>query len=512
MKDRPNIVIVVADAVRAQNLPIYGYDQPTTPRISQLAAEAVRFNNAISAGEQTLSSTTSLFTGMYPSTHRLCVTGDKLNPGLHTLAAALKRGGYVTHCINSNNPYVSPFTDLPRDFDEYVCSFPTLRRWIAELRGRRQAGNLARRDQARAERDEQEATAEQPEPPAEVGASEATWQGRLGNLLRWLMTRTTDAGAAKAFAAARRVLRQQPGNPPVFIYVHLMETHMLYLPPLGHWGLFLPDCAGRNPRRVNQNPLPLISGAVKMDALDFKIVEGLYNGALHYTDRLFGRFFDDLRAEGLLENTLLILTADHGENFGEHGLLGHGQCVYDTVVRVPLLIWGPMLERRQRGAAIDHVVQSIDLTVSCLDWAGTGNDPIREQLEGQALPLADDAPAPRRYAVSESTRAFERRHIPLLQELGLAQLGAVGVRSRTHKMIWNTTGQEEFYDLVRDPAETRNLAEDDTPERRKLRATLEPLIPKFQEAHAEQLRRLDEEAPMESDPQIEQRLRELGYL
>lgn len=512
MNDRPNIVIAVADAVRAQNLPLYGYDKPTTPRITELASQAVRFNHAITTGEQTLTSTTSFFTGTYPSTHQLCITGDRLTSELHTLAAAVKRAGYVTHCINCNNPYVSPFTDLPRGFDEYVCAFPALRRWVAELRGRRQGGNLARQEQAHAEREEERAASRQAVSVADLRTGGESWRGRLADLLRWAMTRVTDGGAARAFADARRILRRQRGGAPVFIYVHLMETHMLYLPPLGHWRLFLPDCRGRSPRRVNQDPLTLIAGAAQMDALDFKIVEGLYNGALHYTDQLFGRFFDGLRADGLLDNTILVLTADHGENFGEHGLLGHGQCVYDTVVRVPLLIWGPVVEHSLRGTVSDHLVQNIDLTVSCLDWAHVGDDPIRQQLEGQALPLGSAASALREHAVSESMRPFERRQVPVLRELRLLEQGALGVRSRTHKLIWNTTGQEEFYNLVHDPGETRNLVDKDAPEQRALRAVLDRLVPKFQKAHAEQLRRLHEEPATELDPQIEQRLRELGYL
>ena len=162
----------------------------------------------------------------------------------------------------------------------------------------------------------------------------------LAKRLRWSMTRVFDGGAKIAFAEARRALREA-GDKPVFVYVHLMETHMYYHPPPRHARLFLPVTRGRDPWAVNQNPITYLSGETPMDELDFAVVQGLYDGAIHYTDELFGQFYDWMSETGMLDKSHLVFTADHGECFGEHGLLGHGQCVYDTVVRVPLVLWGP---------------------------------------------------------------------------------------------------------------------------------------------------------------------------
>ena len=103
-----------------------------------------------------------------------------------------------------------------------------------------------------------------------------------------------------------------------------------------------------------------------MDDLDFQIVEGLYNGAIHYTDKLFAGFYEWMRDR--LPHTMLALTADHGESFGEHGLLGHGQCVYDTVTRVPLFLWRPGLV--PSGVELQPTIQTIDLMPTVLELAG----------------------------------------------------------------------------------------------------------------------------------------------
>ncbi len=512
VRDKPNIVIVVMDCVRAQNLPVYGYGKPTAPRISELAAEGVRFDNMITVGEQTLSSTASFFTGTYPSTHGLRISGEKLDPRFVTLAEALAQNGYTTHCINCNNPYVSPYTDLHRGFMEYICAFPATRRWIGRLRGSRQGGNLAQIGEASTPVEHGDVVRDELKSTATVRASYGTAHGALVDRLRWELTRFVDGGAAMAMRCARRILQNGDPGRPKFIYVHLMETHSRYLPPLGHRRLFLPDLEGRNLMRINHDPLPFLTGAAPMDKLDFDIVEALYNGAIHYTDAMFGKFYDWLRRKGKVDNTIVVLTADHGENFGEHGLFGHGQCVYDTVVRVPLLIWGPVVNSRMRGSAVSSVVQNIDLTASCLEWAGNRVESIQGQVESSPLPLAVGAAPGREYAISESVHVFERSQVRLLKEMDLFRRGALGARTKEHKLIVHTAGQEEFYDLTRDPGETDNIINCQMDAEVRLRSVLEPLIAGFRYSHDVALMRLEEGGPVEADAKVEQRLRDLGYI
>ncbi len=509
---RPNIVIVVMDCVRAQNMPVYGCPTPTTPRISQLAAQAVRFDAAITAGEQTLSSTASLFTGMYPSSHGLRITGDKLGGHLVTLAEALQGNGYSTHCINCNNPYVSPFTMLQRGFDEYLCAFPAVRRWLTRMRGHQPTPHLDRARPAGGETPQQDHHDADAISRDAVSAPHTTWRAAAIESLRWTLTRIVDNGASAAFSRARRILRESRPDRPAFVYVHLMETHAPYLPPARHRGLFLPAGHGRKLALVNQDPLPFLTGAATMDALDFAIVEGLYNGSIHYTDHLFGAFFETLRRQSNLSDTIIILTADHGENFGDHGLLGHGQCVYDTVVRVPLLIWGPVIDSHMKGTVISEVVQNIDLTASCLDWSSTTDAKMREQMDSQPLPFLSGNSRPREHAISESLRLFDKTHRRVLQEMGLLHLGAIGARSKTHKLIHQTTGQEEFYDLKSDPGEEDNIIGRKTEEQEVLRSVLEPMIPKFRKSCSDALSRFEQADTYEVDPEVERRLRDLGYI
>ena len=500
--NQPNIVIVVMDCVRAQNLSVYGYDRPTAPRIAELSTQGLRFDHAITAGDQTVASTASLFTGMSPSTHGLRVSGEKLDGQWHTLAEALQRAGYETHLLNCSNTHLSSYGGLDRGFDHYAQVTAPVRDLLGGLR-----------QPPADDEDEVKAAVEPPKPldGKPLGLA-ARWRAGMTDDLRWVLTRFADKGAARAFGEARRILRSHSPARPVFVYIHLMETHSRYLPPLGHWGLFLPDCRGRKGWRINHNGFPFLSGAVQMDALDFEIVEALYNGAIHYTDAAFGRFFKHLGHDGLLDNTVIVLTADHGDNFGEHGLFGHAQCVYDTVVRVPLLIWGPVIESHRRGSAITAVVQNTDLAASCLEWAGNEHDPINAQLEGPPLPLTPTHTRGRKYAVSEAAYLFHPSQADRLKELSFFDRGSIALRSKRHKLIWNTDGREEFYDLAADPGETDNQIARGSGELAELRRVLEPRRLRFDQTHSAMLMRLEQGAAVETDPLVEERLRDLGYI
>ena len=502
MKQRPNIVVIVADCLRARNLPCYGYEKPTAPRLTELAAGGLRYQNAISSAEQTLSSTSALFTGTYPASHGLFVTGDTLNPSLTTVAEALSATGYETHCINCNNPYLTDFTGLDRGFDHVTVAFPWLRRQWFELRRSRLSKLRDANGASQTRVAETEAGAAAPLPGTGRSA---------GKRLRWFMTRMFDGGGKLAFAEARRAIKPAGGR-PAFVYVHLMETHMYYHPPSRHAKMFLPDTKGREPWSVNQNPISYMAGDTPMDDLDFEIVEGLYNGAIHYTDELFGRFFDWMKRTGQLDNTIVVFTADHGESFGEHGLLGHGQCVYDTVVHVPMLVWGPVVSAKARGSTVQQVVQNIDLAGSLLEWAGCDDEAMAKQLQGIPLPVSAGAPRTRDAALSFTVEAFEREHIATKQELGLLHKAAVGARSETHKLIWNATDPDELYDVQADPGENTNLLGRLPEVEQKLRLHIDGILPTFERSREATLERLQGGGTEVGDPMVEERLRDLGYI
>ncbi|MCH7705227.1 MAG: sulfatase-like hydrolase/transferase [Planctomycetes bacterium] len=430
---------------------------------------------------------------------RAFVTGDKLDPSLTTVAEALSATGYETHCINCNNPYVTDFTGLDRGFEHVTVAFPWMRRLWFDLRKSR----LNKRRETNGAVLTQETDVQASTSPVAVGST--------AKRLRWLMTRMFDGGGKLAFAEARRALLRT-GDRPAFVYVHLMETHMYYHPPAGHANLFLPDMKGREPWSVNQNPISYLSGDTPMDDLDFEIVEGLYNGAIHYTDELVGRFFDWMTRTGMLDDTIVVFTADHGESFGEHGLLGHGQCVYDTVVHVPLLVWGPVVSTEARGSTVRQVVQNIDLTGSLLEWAGCDHAAMAKQVQGTPLPISASAPRTRDVALSFTVEAFERENIPAQQKLGLLHKAAVAARSETHKLIWNATDPDELYDVEADPGENTNLLGRLPDVEKKLRPHIDAVLPTFEKAREATLERLEGSDAEACDPLVEERLRDLGYI
>ncbi len=179
-----------------------------------------------------------------------------------------------------------------------------------------------------------------------------------------------------------------------------------------------------------------------------------YRVGLHWVDGLLQRTLDHLRARGLLENTLLVVTADHGEAFGEHGMLLHGLQLYDELLRVPLILHGPppFHQRLQVAGSVGLT----DLFPTIVTWLGA---PPPDDLEGQSFLDSLRAPGPGRPVLAEESRTHE-------VTAGLSVAHLVSVRNADWKYIGTLdltqgTLREEAYDLRSDPLETRNRANAD---------------------------------------------------
>ncbi|MEJ7712604.1 MAG: sulfatase-like hydrolase/transferase [Pyrinomonadaceae bacterium] len=315
----PNVLLIVLDTVRAQNLSLYGYGRSTTPQLERLAQGGVRFDRALSTAPWTLPSHASMFTGRYP--HE--VSANWLTPldATHpTLAEVLSARGYLTAGFVANTGYGSYEHGLNRGFVHYedffvspgaIISSSSLGRYIADSRRlRRVIGNyqtLGRKSAAKVNRD----------------------------FLRWL---------------------SQKDERPFFVFLNYYDAHAPYVPhkPFNiKFGLNKP---------VEPNPL-----AHKKDVNPQEIqamIDG-YDSSIAYLDQQLGLLFDELKRRRILENTLVIITSDHGEEFGEHDLFDHGNTLYLPSVHVPLLILFP--ERVPAGSSSDLVtLRDLPATVTDL--------------------------------------------------------------------------------------------------------------------------------------------------
>jgi arylsulfatase A-like enzyme len=451
---RPNVLFILIDALRADHLPAYGYSRETAPTLSTLAREGLVFTQAYASASYTRASIATLFSSLYPSVHKANEGQDYLPSSIKVVPELLRSAGYATFGISSN-ANVSPTFGYSRGFDEF-------RVWKTESEFRLTvAGKVAERL---------------------LGSS------RLSRVLgesRELVP-TADAITDGALAWAQRTTRQ-----PFFMYVHYIDPHDPYSPPPPYDRAF--DHRAAPPRRNGVDPLSLVPPGHDPERLGRVLDQ--YDGEILFADHHVGRLLAGLEERGLLDNTLVIVTADHGEEFFDHGNEIHGRSAYEEVIRVPFLVhWKGVVGA---GRRFPGIVGLIDVMPTLLDLAGVPAPPEAQGTSLVPVLRSADAPWPARTFLAQvinKTTTIE------------------AIRDGQHKLIRHVrgtqAGQEELYDLEADPLERRNVAAEAPARvaamRRVLDAFNQVLARASQGVRAEQAEKLDRDT--------ERALRSLGYI
>jgi arylsulfatase A-like enzyme len=459
MTEKPSVIFIVMDSARADRFSAYGYGRDTTPCLSALAERGLLFEQAISAAAWTIPSHATFFTGLYPSEHR-CQhhrIQDDVGP---LMAEVLRAAGYQTIAV-VNNTLLHPDSGLTRGFDEYVSIGEQPERMRGPKLGRHFARGMGWRDS---------------------GA--------------WLTNRTV----FERLGRARR---------PFFLFVNYMETHFPFLPPPALRRRFI------RRRRHSWQRFPLALRFMKgrywalltrRDPAVFSLLSDLYDGELAYLDSRIGELVDWLDSKRLSENAILVIASDHGENLGDHGLLTHHFCLYDSLIRIPLIVLWP--GRLPEGERVQDVVSSADLMPSLC--RALGLEFWSPPRPGPARPMLLE---PRREC-APGLESFSEYHPPFYvkewarsnPEIDLAtyahQLSAI--RTDRFKYIEGSDGRQEFYDLASDAQEVNNLAGEKTADRDSLAAGLS----RWREAVGSR----PGFEPTDEDPELLERLRSLGYI
>ena len=474
MKNLPNIILLVMDSARVTNLSSYGYERPTTPNIDALAGQGTLYEQAISVGCWTLPVHASLFTGLYPLNHGITVSRDALPDDFPTLARRLKEHGYQTACF-SNNAYISEATGLAQGFDTAEDIWRvTHPRGTERTRMSKRIKQLERR---------------------------GAWTKPLVRLLRTGMRlrsmlrarrNTKDSGARITNEKIQGWLREsRRPDAPFFIFVNYMECHERYSPPPPYDRRFMP--ARYSPWRVAQvspNKAEVLAGSPRRRDDDLEIMRALYDGALNYLDDKIGELARLLDAQGILDDTLLVITSDHGDSLGEHDHLGHRMALYEQLVHVPLIVRYPA--RFAAGARVAQQVQLADLFPTFLELAGA--EVSDTAANGFHSLLAPPDPEARPFTVAENTAPSS-----------LDNLLARMIRTDQYKYIWKSNHQHELYDLCKDPSETANLVGAEPEVARRLVERLEAWERSLEDKRIETRQ-------AEYDDATLQRLRGLGYV
>jgi arylsulfatase A-like enzyme len=440
--------------VRARNLSCYDNPRRTTPHLDAFASECILYENAFATSSWTLPTHASLFTGLYPTQHGADDAHKYLEPKHITLAEYLNQHGYTTVAI-CYTPYVSAATGLDQGFSKFN---PLLKTRRAHVRARIQHYG-----------------------------SKLLSQGDAGARLTTRQIRATLESAAK-------------NAKPFFVFAHYAECHTPYRYPRAFQRFLPPGTARIRASRVNQNPWRQLANPGLMGTHEFESLAGLYEGALSYLDSQIASVIAALRELQLLDNTMVILTADHGENLGEHGRIGHQYCLYDTLLHIPLLIHYP--RETNGGARVSKLVSSVDIVPTVLDLLGADPQEMGD-LRGSSL-LSNFS---REQVFAEMTKPDLSPYLKLFPKADTRphERALQTVRTFDHKLIWASDGRHELYDLRVDPEETNNLIQ----ERPGVRAELMEQLQDWQKGLK---KAVHEASAPEFDDQVRTRLRALGYL
>ncbi len=452
---RPNIILVLLDTLRADHVGFGGYSRPTTPHLDGLAAQGISFPNAFAAASYTRASTASLMTGVYPSVHGAVAYGDSIARGLPTLAQLLRQRGYETvgYYLNGN---ISAQFGFHRGFHRYISPNKAYRKAH----------------------------------PAS-GWSTVRWQAD-DRSIPWIT----------------RTYLDEPKTRPFFLYLHFVAPHAPYAPPrkLNPFvtGPLTPtaELFYRPPQnRPNGKPLSAIErmqlGALAVNPRSRRQIIDLYDGEIAFVDGLVGEILALLEDRALLKKSIVVLTSDHGEEFWDHGGMGHGTSHYRELLQVPLLIVGPGIPR---GVRVEPV-GLMDLMPTLLELAGAV---IPRNLSGRSLvELIQGQPSERvRELYAEGLVRYDETGAPIDFFRSLQQ-------GRYKLVLDGRLRKKNLYDEKLNPAETRNLL----PGHEKQAVDL---LARLREIHRSNLATLStggyRQETADISPELESQLAALGYV
>ncbi|MFL6198050.1 MAG: sulfatase [Thermoanaerobaculia bacterium] len=397
-KPRLNVLLITIDTLRADHLGAYGYARPTSPNIDRLAREGVLFRRAQAQWPKTSPSFASLLSSTYGHTNGLIrTTAQRMPDRFLLLAELLKAGRYDTSAAVAN-VNLSRLFNFDQGFDKYV---------------------------------------------------EIWLEGQDHRLRTELVTRH---GLDLLERASRRR--------PFFLWLHYLDPHARYEPPPRFNEMFVGDRHFDPARRAPLNDaveddvggIPARSNLGREDRIAYYVAQ--YDAEIRYVDEQVGLLLKDLEERGLAGETLVVLTADHGESLGDHNyFFEHGRLPYEDCVRVPLILRGP--GTGAPGRVVRSPVELIDVLPTLLDLTGL---PAAPQAEGKSL---------RR--LLEEDRVGGARWAYAFTESGYAKDYQRSITTERYKLIWVPDREDrrimrgrefELYDLDADPGETRNLIDE----------------------------------------------------
>ncbi len=387
------VLFVVIDTLRADHLPAYGYRAGKTPHLDAFANDAVRFEQAYANASWTRPSFASLLTGRYASSHGVMSKAASLPDGVETIAESFSRAGYATAGVVTNYN-VAPFFNFQQGFDHYTYLTPDFLFGASDTAAKLSLLQIVK---------------------------------RIDEKLRAKLGHTAPGSAYQDAAVVNqhvsKFLDHAPKG-PWFLFAAYMDPHDPY---------FAHPYNGQGYSRAAH---------VKPEPEEAELLRTLYDGEITFWDEHFGKLIDDLKRRGIYDDLTIVITADHGEEFMEHGGFWHGTTLYDEQLHVPLFVKLPKRERA--GTSVSHWVESVDVMPTLLSLQGV---PIPEGVQGIDL-----------FRGKAQTFAEESHEGNVLRSSRIQHQG--GALKLTQANPGNPRGlkERELYRVDIDPGEQKDLA------------------------------------------------------
>lgn len=472
----PNVLLIVWDTVRADRLGTYGYDKPTTPHLDAFATRGVVFENAISPGVWTLPSHASLFTGVPVSAHGVGADHKWLDDDHDVVAEALVRVGYDTYAFSAN-PYMGEETNVLQGFE--TVQHPWLRQWKPAARAVMEAKLI----------DQDASTTVSPAWPKKAS--------RSNNYLY-------KEAAPVASSAFRTWLgeRDEPQR-PWFAFINMMEAHLPRVPSMeAREKMMDADVIehGFNVEQTSASFHSWMAGQVNLSGQDLEAISGIYDASLVDLDAATGALFEAMEQDGQLDNTIVIITSDHGEALGDHQLLLHKYSVYADLARVPLVVVAPGLLEPGRRSDLVSVADTFQIVSDMVKMPA----PVHDVWEGGDRP--EGTVVEFNAVAAHSIRVLRKDHPKA--DLSRFERTFRGIELGSEKLIVGSDGSRELYRYAEDRDETNNLYEAEPARAAELEAALQAWLASFDHFDPEQA----QEHSTEISDELGEALQALGYL
>lgn len=435
-----NLLILCIDTLRADHLGAYGYDRDTSPRIDALATQGTLFENASAQAPWTVPATASLLTSLYPSQHGAEVEGEVKQLG-ETPPNQLRAGvATLGQILKNDGLHTALLSANPYLYGRFKRGFDLA---VVE---RQDAGRLT------------------------------------GTALEWL---------------------RQNRDQRWFLYMQFMDLHQPIEPPEPYFSMFPAGAGGERLPTHTDWRYPRLEDPTDPDFQRFRDHKvALYDGALRYVDAQIGRIVDTLRELDLLDDTLVVITADHGEEFWDHweigrllghdprGIwgIGHGHSMFNELLHVPLILRGPSVASGRRS---DCPVRHLDVAPTALEQLALSPEPVMRGISLQRW-------------IAPGGGGDACPDLPQIAESPAYGPDSRAVTWRGRKLIERADGVRMLFDLREDPGERHN------------RIGQEPVAAEALTGILERELATGERQPpserMEFDPETEAQLRALGYL